>query len=92
MSRRPDHRGQRTVRRGATVGAGAILLPGIQVGAYAMIAGRALVDRDVPPHALVAGNPHRHVGWACRCGTRLIGTARRRCGSRYEHQRIRSTT
>ncbi|MEV6871521.1 hypothetical protein [Amycolatopsis sp. NPDC051128] len=75
-----------TVRRGATVGTGAILLPGIQIGTYAMIAAGALVDRDVPSHALVAGNPHRHVGWACRCGARLTGTACRRCGSRYEHQ------
>lgn len=81
-----------TVHRGATVGAGAILLPGIQIGAYAMIAAGAVVDRDVPPHALIAGNPHRHVGWACRCGTRLTGTACRRCGSRYEHQQARSTT
>ncbi|MFI6030799.1 hypothetical protein [Amycolatopsis magusensis] len=71
-----------TVGRGATVGAGAILLPGIQVGAHAMVAAGAVVDRDVPPHALVAGNPHRQVGWACRCGTRLAGTACPRCGAR----------
>ncbi|SFW13338.1 phosphopantetheine-binding protein [Amycolatopsis australiensis] len=75
-----------TVCRGATVGAGAILLPGVQVGAHAMVAAGAVVDRDVPPYALVAGNPHRQIGWVCRCGGRLSGTACARCGARYEHR------
>jgi acetyltransferase-like isoleucine patch superfamily enzyme/acyl carrier protein len=75
-----------TVCRGATVGAGAVLLPGVQIGAFAMVAALSLVDREVPPHALVAGIPHRQIGWVCRCGARLAGTACGRCGARYEHR------
>jgi UDP-2-acetamido-3-amino-2,3-dideoxy-glucuronate N-acetyltransferase len=60
-----------TVRRGATVGANAVVAPGVTVGCYALIAIGSAVHRDVPDHALVAGNPARQVGWVCRCGKRL---------------------
>jgi UDP-2-acetamido-3-amino-2,3-dideoxy-glucuronate N-acetyltransferase len=60
-----------TVRRGATVGANAVVAPGVTVGYYALIAIGSAVHRDVPDHALVAGNPARQVGWVCRCGKRL---------------------
>lgn len=81
-----------TVCRGATVGAGAVLLPGVRVGAHALVAAGALVDRDVPPHAFVAGNPHRQIGWACRCGHRLSGTTCGRCGTTYLHVSTEHTT
>jgi acetyltransferase-like isoleucine patch superfamily enzyme/acyl carrier protein len=70
-----------TVHRGATIGAGAILLPGVQIGAHAMVAAGSVVDHDVPPHALVAGTPHRQIGWVCRCGHRLIGGRCIRCAA-----------
>jgi acetyltransferase-like isoleucine patch superfamily enzyme/acyl carrier protein len=47
------------VGRGATVGAAAVLAPGVTVGAYALVGVGAVVVRDVPAHALVAGNPAR---------------------------------
>jgi len=47
------------VCRGAKVGAGAVLLPGVRVGEGALIGAGAVVTRDVPPHAVVAGNPAR---------------------------------
>ena len=59
------------VKRGATLGAGSILLPGIVVGEFSMVAAGAVVTRDVPPHALVVGNPNRIHGWVCRCGEPL---------------------
>jgi len=59
------------VGRGATIGAGAVILPGIDVGAYAMVAAGAVVTRSVPPHGLVMGNPARLTGWACVCGSGL---------------------
>ena len=59
------------VRRGATLGANCTLLCGIEVGRYAFVGAGAVVTRDVPPHALLVGNPARHVGWACACGERL---------------------
>lgn len=63
-----------TVRRGATVGANAVVAPGVTVGRYALVAIGSAVNRDVPDHALVAGNPARQVGWVCRCGKHLDDT------------------
>lgn len=60
-----------TVGRGASLGAGSILIAGISVGDWAMIAAGAVVTRDVPPHALVAGVPARRLGWVCACGARV---------------------
>jgi acetyltransferase-like isoleucine patch superfamily enzyme len=60
-----------TVGRGATVGAGAVIAPGVTIGELAMVAIGAVVTRDVAPHALAAGNPARQAGWACACGTTL---------------------
>ena len=50
-----------TVRRGARVGGGAVLLPGIEVGEEAFIGAGALVLRDVPARAVVVGNPARQI-------------------------------
>ncbi|MDQ7808424.1 phosphopantetheine-binding protein [Amycolatopsis sp. A133] len=73
-----------TVCRGATIGAGAVLLPGVRIGAHALVAAGAVVDHDVPPHALLAGNPCRQIGWACLCGHRLTNDTCRHCGTRYQ--------
>lgn len=59
------------VRRGASLGAAAVLLPGVTVGAYAMVGAGAVVTRDVAPHALVVGNPARWHAWVCCCGLPL---------------------
>jgi len=48
---------------GASIGGGATLLPGITIGAYAMVGAGAVVTRDVPPKAIVVGNPARIVGF-----------------------------
>lgn len=59
------------VKRGASLGAGAVLLPGLTVGEYATVAAAAVVTRDVPRQGLVVGNPARRVAWVCLCGGRL---------------------
>lgn len=51
------------LRQGCSIGAGAILLSGLEVGSYAMVAAGALVTKNVPEHALVLGNPAKVVGW-----------------------------
>jgi acetyltransferase-like isoleucine patch superfamily enzyme len=76
-----------TVRRGATLAAGAIVLPGLTVGEFAFVAAGAVVTSDVAAHSLVVGTPARHVGSVCRCARRLDadadGGACPDCGVRY---------
>lgn len=57
--------------RGAAIGAGAVLVCGVTIGTFATVAAGAVVTRDVPPHALVMGNPARVRGAVCPCGARL---------------------
>jgi UDP-2-acetamido-3-amino-2,3-dideoxy-glucuronate N-acetyltransferase len=59
------------VRRGASLGANATILPGVTVGSFALVGAGAVVTRDVPAHAIVVGNPARLVGYACECGEKL---------------------
>ena len=51
------------VKRGASIGANATILPGLTIGERAMVGAGAVVTRDVPPNAIVAGNPARIVGY-----------------------------
>jgi UDP-2-acetamido-3-amino-2,3-dideoxy-glucuronate N-acetyltransferase len=60
------------LRTGAAIGAGAVVVAGTTVGRFAMVGAGAVVTRDVPDHALVAGNPARRLGWVCFCGRRLV--------------------
>ena len=60
-----------TVDTGASIGAGAICVAPVQIGAWAMVAAGSVVVRDVPDHALVAGNPARQIGWVGRDGRRM---------------------
>jgi len=59
------------VRTGASIGAGAIVLPGVTVGAWALVGAGAVVTASVEDHAIVVGNPARIKGWACVCGQPL---------------------
>ena len=61
------------VRTGASIGGGAIVLPGVTVGRYALVGSGAVVTRDVPDHAIVVGNPARRRGFACVNGHPLSG-------------------
>ncbi|HNX38958.1 MAG TPA: acyltransferase [Methanothrix sp.] len=59
------------IGRGASIGANATIVCGITVGEYAMIGAGALVAEDVPPFALMLGNPARLRGYVCYCGRRV---------------------
>ena len=61
-----------TVKHGASLGANSTIVCGIMIGEWAMIAAGAVVSKDVPPHALVAGLPATVVGWSCECGSTLV--------------------
>lgn len=51
------------IRTGASVGAGAVVLPGVTIGARALVGAGAVVTRDVAPGSVVVGNPARHLRW-----------------------------
>lgn len=68
-----------TVEEGVTIGAGAVIGPGVTIGAYAMVGMGAVVTGDVPPHALVFGNPARVRGWVCICGQPVDDAGRAAC-------------
>lgn len=59
------------VRRGVTIGANATIVCGHELGAYAFIAAGAVVAKDVPAFALMAGVPARRIGWMSHAGSRL---------------------
>ncbi|HZU06154.1 MAG TPA: acyltransferase [Chloroflexota bacterium] len=59
------------VRRGAAIGAGAVVVCGLEIGEFALVGAGAVVVRDVPAHGLVLGNPARLVGYVCACARRL---------------------
>jgi UDP-2-acetamido-3-amino-2,3-dideoxy-glucuronate N-acetyltransferase len=63
------------LRRGSSIGAGAVVVAGNEVGTFATVGAGAVVTRTVAAHALVAGNPARVLGWVCACGQRLLDEA-----------------
>ena len=71
---------QTLVGRGATIGANATIVCGARIGEYAFIGAGAVVTRDVPPHAVMAGVPARRAGWICRCGGSIGRRPRVLCG------------
>lgn len=56
------------VKRGATIGANATIVCGHELGEWCTVAAGAVVTKDVPPHALMAGVPAKQIGWVCECG------------------------
>ncbi len=82
ISRKKEYR-DTLVRHGATLGANCTVVCGVTIGRYAFIAAGAVINRDVPDFALIAGVPGRQIGWMSRFGERLElpieGTAACRC-------------
>lgn len=76
------------VKYGASIGANATIVCGVNIGEWAFIAAGAVVAKDVPPYGLVAGVPGRIIGWACECGIPLKFADDRavcaECGKQYE--------
>ena len=81
------------VKRGASIGAGAVIICGVTIGEHAMIGAGSVVTKDVPAYAMAYGNPARIKGFVCRCGRRLTKEEERQtlilmrcplCEERYE--------
>ncbi|MBG6074692.1 WxcM-like domain-containing protein [Polaromonas sp. CG_9.11] len=62
-----------TIENGASIGAGAVILPGLVIGSKAMVAAGAVVTRSVPPNAIVAGNPAKIVGYVDAARRGILG-------------------
>jgi UDP-2-acetamido-3-amino-2,3-dideoxy-glucuronate N-acetyltransferase len=59
------------VRKGASIGANATIVCGVEIGEYALVGAGAVIIKTVQPYALVAGNPARQVGWVSKEGHKL---------------------
>lgn len=59
------------IKRGATLGANCTVICGVTIGEYAFVGAGAVVTKDVPTYALMAGVPATHIGWISRHGERL---------------------
>jgi UDP-2-acetamido-3-amino-2,3-dideoxy-glucuronate N-acetyltransferase len=85
---------QTLIRRGASVGANATIICGVELGAYAFVGAGSVVTRDVPAYALVYGTPAQQRGWVCQCGVKLqlandtlqAAAACEHCGHAYRLQ------
>lgn len=84
VTRKDEYR-RSLVRRGATIGANATIVCGVTIGEYAFIAAGAVVNRDVPAFALMAGVPARRIGWMSRHGERLALPASGRAEAACPH-------
>ena len=72
------------LKEGATVGANATIVCGHTIGKCALIAAGAVVTKDVPDYALMAGVPAQRIGWVCECGNILEEDgACRKCHRKY---------
>lgn len=63
--------GTTLIKKGASIGAGSVILPNITIGEYALIGASSLVTKDIERYGLAYGNPASIVGIICKCGTRL---------------------
>jgi UDP-2-acetamido-3-amino-2,3-dideoxy-glucuronate N-acetyltransferase len=59
------------VKQGSSIGAGSVIVCGVTIGENALIGAGSVVTNDIPPFALVYGNPARVRSFICKCGTKL---------------------
>jgi len=81
------------VKKGASIGAGSVVLCGVAISEYAMIGAGSVVTKDVPAHALAYGNPAEIRGFVCKCGEKLVKEKQQQkfvlmrcthCGEKYK--------
>jgi acetyltransferase-like isoleucine patch superfamily enzyme len=80
----PDQFAKTVITRGATLGAGSVIVCGNRVGRYALVGAGAVVTHAVPDYGLVWGNPARLIGYVCKCGLRLGDDLTCTCGQIFQ--------
>jgi len=60
------------VKNGASIGANATVICDTIVGKSAIVGAGSLVSKEIPDYAIVVGNPAKIIGWACKCGNKLV--------------------
>ena len=87
---RKDEFRETHIGRGASIGAGAVIVCGHKIGKYAFVGAGSVVTRDVPDYAVVYGNPARVKGYMCECGEMLNWTNNHavcpKCSKRYHQE------
>jgi UDP-2-acetamido-3-amino-2,3-dideoxy-glucuronate N-acetyltransferase len=80
------------IKRGASIGANATVVCGITLGTACFIAAGAVVTKDVPDFAVMAGVPAKRIGWMCKCGGQLFfetkTTSCEKCNRFYEQKNL----
>lgn len=90
VSRKDEYR-RTQVRRGASIGANATIVCGVTIGRYAFVGAGAVINRDVPDYALMAGVPARRIGWMSEAGYRLVSVSTTSLGGDVETLRCEGT-
>ncbi len=85
-----NRKGYITVGKGASLGAGVIVVCGTKqkprvIGEYSMCGAGSIITKDVPPHALIIGNPGRVVGFVCICGEKISESDLSKCKTKCLH-------
>ncbi|MCI9278492.1 N-acetyltransferase [bacterium D16-50] len=75
------------VCKGASIGANSTVVCGNVIGEYAMVGAGSVVTKDVPPHALVVGNPAKMIGYVCKCGAKIENGKCPKCGEEWKGTR-----
>ena len=70
LERKDEYR-ETLIKRGATLGANCTIVCGVTVGEFAFVGAATLINRDVPPFALMVGVPARRIGWMSHAGEKL---------------------
>jgi len=85
--RRMDQVRPTLVKKGATIGANATIVCGATLGRYCFVGAGCVVNKTIPDHALVVGNPARQIGWVCECAERLADDLQCiECGKQYQQK------
>lgn len=81
----PEQYSKTVLRKGSSIGANSTILPGIEIGGFALVGAGSVVTHNVPDYALVYGNPARQTGWVCSCARKLnfVGQIAKCCDVEY---------